>query len=132
MTDTIPTIENYRGVDLHDQQDESRLVLVRAHVDQVFNLADDLKALLAWIEDRRTAPESRQLAGALIRAQFEAATDNRRVRPSVDLDRVEALTASLGSAKWRSPTHYCSGILPRTSPANDRRNPVRRPKPLVR
>jgi len=131
MTEQIPIVETYRGVGLHDQQEDERLAVVRADIDTVFDLAGRIDALVDWLANRSKSPESRLLAKALILAEVEVATEARRTRPDVDLPWLFAVTAGLESVRWRSRTHYDTILMPRPAPGNDQRNPVRRPVPLV-
>lgn len=125
----IPTIGTYRGVELHDHQDEDRLAIVRAEIDAVFELQERTNGLVAWAEDRGRSPESRLLAEALVRAQCEAAAENRRTMPGVDLAHLRAVTAGLDGLEWRDPVHFdtliASGPAPGVSNAA-----VRRPQPI--
>lgn len=127
----IPIIDHYRGVGLHDQQDEARLAVVRSEIDATFAIGQDLHALLEWVKNRSKSPESRLLAKALILAHVEVATDKRRARPNVDIEWLTAVTTCLDTIKWRSKTHYCTIILPRPGPGDQPGNPVRRAVPLA-
>ena len=131
MNHQIPIIDVYRGVGLHDQQDTERLSLVRSEIDAVFAAGGEIPYLLDWVANRGKSPESRLLAKAMILAHIEAASEQRRTRPAVDVDWLHAITGHLDSVKWRSRTHYDGGMGPRPMPGDHPRNAVRRPVPLA-
>jgi len=128
---TIPVIEIYRGVGLHDQQDEARLALVRSDVDAAFALAGNVTGLVTLARDRSRAPEARLLAAALTLAEHELAVDERRVRPNVSREQLAAITAGLGTT--RSPLFYDSIYSPLSlaRQPGDSGLPVRRAQPLI-
>ena len=114
---------------MHDRQDEERLSIVRAEIDQVFDLQERVRDLVDWTANRSKSPESRLLARAMAHALWEAAAEGRRVRPHVDLGYLDAAVAGLDSVRWRDPAFYDSLLAPRCGP--DTLNwPVRRPQPL--
>lgn len=125
--DRIPIIETYRGIGLHDQQTPRRLEVVRRAIDDVFTKTDSGE-LTRIAGDVRWPPEARKLAAALLQAEFEIAVDERRERPSIDLDRVAASVAGIDSKKWRDPIHFAS-LLDRGWSAGEE-GPVRRDEPL--
>jgi hypothetical protein len=53
------------------------------------------------------------------------AAETRNNRPPIDLERLRASTAGLGSRRWRSPTHFCSDLdhdenaVPREQPLDE-------------
>src|SRR5262245_42347504 len=98
--DAIPTIGSYRGVPLEDQQSDARLGLVRSEIDHGFGLTD-AGALADWAGDSWHSPESRQLAGAMCESLWTVASETRANRPAIDLDKLRASTAGLGSRGWR-------------------------------
>jgi hypothetical protein len=63
------------------------------------------------------------LAAARAEALWELAAERREIRPDLDLRRLRASVAACDSAKWRSPTHFCSDLdnndnaVPRVSAA---------------
>lgn len=127
--DLIPTVGLHRGVPLHDRQDEERLAVVRTDINSVYELQDSLEALKKSAANRSMAPEARLFAAALIRAKFEAAVEERRERPAVDMDWLEAVVACLDLARYRDKNFYDTWLAPRHRPgALD--NPIRRPQPL--
>jgi hypothetical protein len=69
------------------------------------------------------SPESRQVAGAMCEALWTVASETRANRPLVDMDKLRAATAGLGSRRWRSPTHFGSDL-------DHDENMVRRDEPL--
>jgi hypothetical protein len=105
--DRIPTVGVYRGVNLHDQQSEERLAVVRTAIDRVFDQTDPLElAEIAF--NPAWPPEARLFAAAKLEALMEIAADERAVRPKIDLARVRAGVAGVDSKTWRNPTHYGS------------------------
>lgn len=125
----IPTVGAYRGVPLHDQQDEARLADVRRDIDAVFLIARDRRRLLECVQNRRCAPEARLLAKALIVAEIDEYKAQRRAAPPVDLEWLEAVTAGLGTRRGRCPWSYDSRFASRPQLGSLNR-PVRRPFPL--
>jgi hypothetical protein len=105
--DAIPIIGSHRGVPLEDQQSAERLGLVRAEIDHVLGLTD-AGALADWAGNSWCSPESRQLAAAMAESMWTVASETRANRPPIDLDRLRASTAGLGSKKWRCPWRYAS------------------------
>jgi hypothetical protein len=105
--DEIPTIETYRGVGVEDQQSPERLALVKAEIDLVLGMTDAIE-LADWAEDPWHSPESRLLACAMCESLWAVASETRANRPLIDLDRVRASTAGLGSRRWRDPWRYAS------------------------
>jgi len=127
----IPIGERYRNVALHDQQDHERLAVVRVEIDEVYGLTGQISALFDWAAHRGKSPESRLLAAALVRAEFDMAIDERRARPNVDLDRLAAVTAGLATARHRR--YFDSMFAPCPPPGalpGDPRMPVLRSQPL--
>lgn len=125
--DKIPIVETYRGVELHDEQDEERLRVVRAEIDHVFDEIEDLSDLVKWACYPGHAPESRLLAAAIVRAEFKRATDERRVRPDVNLERLGAGVAALDSNRRRCAWYYCSIFEPHDPPGEPRKVPRKVP-----
>jgi hypothetical protein len=109
--DEIPTIGTYRGVPLEDQQSDARLALVRAEIDRVLGMTD-ARDLAGWAADSWHSPESRQLAVAMCETMWTVASETRANRPPIDLARLRASTAGLGSRRWRSPWHFSSLLDP--------------------
>ena len=103
--DAIPVIGLHRGVPLEDHQSPQRLALVKAEIDHVLGMTD-ARALADWADDPWHAPESRQLAVAMAESLWTLAAETRANRPPIDLDRLRASTAGLGSVEWRSPVVY--------------------------
>ena len=127
--DKIAIVETYRGVGLHDSQSEDRLRVVRAEIDHVFDHIEGLDELVNWAANQGHAPESRLLAAAIVRAEFKRATDERRVRPDVNLEYLGACVAGLDSIRCRSPHYYGSIFEPRDPPG--KRIKVMRPNRLA-
>ncbi|MER8431384.1 hypothetical protein [Mesorhizobium caraganae] len=124
----IPTVGEYRGIGLHDHQDEARLVLVRRELDTVLDL-HDITLLVEICADPTWSPEARLLAAAKLRARHQLAAEDRRSRPLFDMAYITACVGSLDSQYWRSPTHYGSLLEPGRGPHEP--GPVPRPVPLV-
>jgi hypothetical protein len=122
--DAVPTVGAHRGVPLEDHQSDARLALVRAEIDRVLGMTDAIE-LADWAGDSWHSPESRQLAGAMCESLWTVASETRANRPLVDLDKVRASTAGLGSRRWRSPAHFCSDLdhcenaVPREQPLDE-------------
>jgi hypothetical protein len=108
--DTIPVVEVYRSVGLHNYQGPERLRIVRAAIDHVFTL-EHVAALVAYFEDATHPPEARILAGVRTRALCELAAERRDSnRPDVDLERIQGTIVGLNSRGWRHPrvfTYLC-------------------------
>src|SRR5262245_17802673 len=100
--DAIPVVGLHRGVPLEDQQSPERLAFVRAEIDHVLNMTDAV-ALSDYAGNAWHSPESRQLAAAMCESLWTVASETRANRPTIDLDRLRASTAGLGSKKWRDP-----------------------------
>jgi hypothetical protein len=105
--DQIPVVEIYRGVGIEDQQSFERIRLVKREIDRVHRMsgADELAD---YAGDARHPPEARMLAGARAEALWELAAEERRLRPTISLERLRAATAGLGSKTWRDPDYHCS------------------------
>jgi len=121
-TGKIPSVGLYRGQRLHSAQSEARLQVERAEIDEGFALVD-IAELFRFAQNERKAPEARLAAGALIKARWKLATDDRRARPNIDLELVDATVGALDGEYWRSPTHYGSlfdhDAVPRETPLTD-------------
>jgi hypothetical protein len=109
--DAIPTVEVYRGVGIEDQQSPERIKVVKRAIDRVHAM-DDPEQLAAFADNAHNPCESRLLAAAKCEAAFEISTEERRLRPPVDMERMRASTAGLGSKKWRDPWHFASLLDP--------------------
>jgi len=105
--DAIPVVGLHKGVPLEDQQSDARLALVRAEIDHVLNMTDAV-ALFDYAGDAWHSPESRQLAAAMAESMWAVASETRANRPPIDLDRLRASTAGLGSRRWRDPWRHAS------------------------
>jgi hypothetical protein len=121
--DAIPVIGLHRGVPLEDQQSPERLALVRSEIDHVLGMTDAV-ALSDWADDPWHSPESRQLAVAMAESMWTVAAETRNNRPPIDMDRLRASTAGLGTRRWRDPWRFCSlldsaGGVPREQPLDD-------------
>jgi hypothetical protein len=110
-SDEIPTIGTYRGVPLEDHQSDARLEVVRREIDVVLGMADPGE-LARWADDPWHSPESRQLACAMAETAWTVAAETRANRPPINLERLRASTAGLGSKRWRSPWHFSSLLDP--------------------
>jgi hypothetical protein len=107
----IPIVEVYRGVGIEDQQSPERIETVKRAIDRV-HATDDPEQLAAYADDAWNPPEARLLAAAKCEAVFEISTEERRLRPSIDMERLRASVAGLGSKKWRSAWHFASLLDP--------------------
>jgi len=107
MDDAIPVIGSHRGVPLEDAQSDARLSLVKAEIDHVLNITEAV-ALADWADDAWHSPESRQLAVAMAESMWTVASETRANRPPIDLERLRASVAGLGSKTWRDPWRYAS------------------------
>jgi hypothetical protein len=128
----IPIIETYRGVGLHNFQDEARLRIVRGEIDIVIEISD-LADLVEWAKDSGHAPESRSLAGEKALAILSGFGQARQKRPHRDLtpEYIKAVIAGLNSDKWRSPWVYGTLLEPGPAPGKPSRA-VKRETPLER
>jgi hypothetical protein len=100
--DEIPTVGTHRGVPLEDHQSDARLEVVRREIDVVLGMTDPGE-LARWADDPWHSPESRQLACAMAESMWAVAAETRALRPAIDLERLHASVAGLGSLKWRDP-----------------------------
>jgi hypothetical protein len=108
--DRIPTDGEYRGVDLHAGQSETRLVTVRRDIDAA-HLLVDLAKLVAFADDAANAPEARLFARAKALATLDEAVDRRAPRQrgaELSRERIRASTMACDLLKWQSPVFYCS------------------------
>jgi hypothetical protein len=101
----IPTIATHRGVGIHEHQTPARIKLVKAAIDRVARTKDILR-LVDFAADPQQPPEARMFAASKVEVEYELAAEERRNRPTVDLDRVRATVAGLDSVVWRSPAVY--------------------------
>jgi hypothetical protein len=118
----IPTIATHRGVGIHDHQSPARIKLVKVAIDRVARVSDILE-LVDFAADSQRPPEARMFAASKIEVEYELAAEERRNRPTVDLDRVRATVAGLDSLVWRDPDCYGSlleqGGVEREVPLDD-------------
>jgi hypothetical protein len=107
--DRIPAIDWHRGCAIEDPQPHDRVKLVKRAIDHIHGLSlDDAEALVAYAGDARNPPEARLYAAARLEALWQLASEERRLRPGVSLERLRASVAGLGSKTWRSPWHFAS------------------------
>ncbi|MFK4538011.1 hypothetical protein ABIA00_006194 [Bradyrhizobium ottawaense] len=125
ISDRIPKVGAHRGVPLDDQQTEDRLAVVRRDIDAVFEETDS-KALIKIAANPQWAPEARRFAAAKLQATHQIAADERRARPSIDLEYVKACVAGLDSQRWRDRRFYASML---DVALRDGREPVEREVP---
>jgi hypothetical protein len=115
----IPTITAHRGVGIHDCQTPARIKVVKAAIDRVARMSDILE-LADFAADPQQPPEARMFAANKVEVEYELAAEERRNRPTIDLDRVRATVAGLDSLEWRSPVVYGTdledGGVPREEP----------------
>jgi hypothetical protein len=106
--DAIEIGELYRGVGVESDQPRERIEhVVKPQIDIVHDI-DDPEQLLAYADNARNPPEARLLAAAKCEAAFEISTEERRLRPPIDMERQRASVAGLGSRRWRDPDRYAS------------------------
>jgi len=108
----IPTIATHRGVGNHDHQPPARIRVVKAAIDRVARMSDILE-LTDFAVDPRQPPEARMFAASKVEVEYEVAAEERRNRPTVDLDRVRATLAGLDSLEWRDPWQFGTLLDPR-------------------
>ncbi|MFO1118336.1 MAG: hypothetical protein U1E28_21915 [Beijerinckiaceae bacterium] len=108
--DDFPIIDRHCGVGIHDFQTPARIATIVkpaiaavAGMNDVFGLAD-------YAANYLKPPEARLFAAAKVEAAHAIATDERRVRPDVDLEKVRASVAGLRDLRWSSLSHYCSAF----------------------
>ena len=118
----IPTIATHRGVGIHDHQTPARIRIVKAAIDRVARMSDILE-LANFAADPRQPPEARMFAANKVEVEYELAAEERRNRPTIDLDRVRASVAGLDSLIWRDPDRYGTllehGGVEREQPLDD-------------
>ena len=125
--DLIPSVGKYRGVRIHNEQSERRILkIVRPAIDVVLAMTD-IKRLAAYAADPRHPPEARLLAAARCENDWKSCADERRIRPLIDLEKIRAAVAGVASQTWRSPSHYASLLDPFSGAAPREARP--RPKP---
>lgn len=126
---SIPIVEVYRGVGIHDQQPQDRINhVVKPEIDEVITNCDNLPWLFVYCGDVTKAPEARLLAAALCKSIFQLSVSERRERPSIDITLVEARVAGLESETWRCPWTYGTLMAPGRVPGQP--GAVRREVPL--
>ena len=120
--DAIPSVGLYKGVPLEDQQSDARLALVRAEIDHVLGMTD-AGELADYAGNPWHSPESRQLACAMAETAWTVAAETRALRPTIDMEKLHASTAGLGSRHWRDPWRHASlldhGGIEREVPLDD-------------
>jgi hypothetical protein len=90
--DVIEIVELYRGVGIESDQPRERIEhVVKPQIDIVHDI-DDPDQLLAYADNARNPPEARLLAAAKCEAAFEISTEERRLRPPIDMERARAPT----------------------------------------
>ena len=84
----------------------------------------DVGELVDYAGNPWHAPEARQLACAMAESMWTVAAETRALRPGIDMERLRASTAGLGSRRWRAPDRFASlldphGGVPREEPLPD-------------
>jgi hypothetical protein len=126
--DQLPAVEMYRDCRIHDCQSPSRIAVVKRELDEVFEISG-IRRLDNILRDPGWAPESRLLAYAKFKGEWERAIEERIPRPTgITLEAATAWTCSLDSVEWRDPINYASDLDP--DPPAALRSPVRRETPL--
>ena len=64
--------------------------------------------LADYAADPRHSPESRQFAAAMAESTWTMAAETRAIRPPIDMERLHASIAGLGSRRWRDPWRHVS------------------------
>lgn len=129
MQNPIPSIGLHRGVPLHNHQDEARLAIVRADIDDVYTLQGRTAALARFADDPRRAPEARAFAAELALSDIRRAADRRRARRvTVEPEVLEMHAIGCSCETWRCETHYCSST--ESFNPTKGREPVERDRPL--
>jgi hypothetical protein len=112
----FPALDQYRGCNIHAFQPRERIEhVVKPAIDLVAEMADPV-ALFEYAANRFNPPEARLLAGKICRKCCELAAAQRRTMPAVDLQKLGALTAGLGSWRWTSPWTYTSMLCDENLP----------------
>jgi hypothetical protein len=101
----IPVIATHRGIGIHDHQGPARVKIVKAAIDRVTRMSDILQ-LAAFAADSQQPPEARTFAAKKVEVEYEMAAEERRNRPTIDLEKLRAAVAGLDSLEWRSPVVY--------------------------
>jgi hypothetical protein len=118
----IRTIAVHRGIGIHDHQSPARIRIVKAAIDRVARMSDILK-LTDFAADPQQPPEARLFAANKVEVEYQLSAEERRNRPTIDLDRVRASVAGLDSVEWRSPVVYGTdledGGVEREEPLDD-------------
>ena len=67
----------------------------------------DIRQLFAITKTPRWSPEARLAASGQIRALWALAAEDRRQRPDIDLELVDAYIGGLDIEGWRHPWRFC-------------------------
>jgi hypothetical protein len=103
----IPISETHRGVGIQKWQSARRVEVVKAEIDIVFEISDE-EELFTFLRKDAHSPEARQLAAAKLKATHQIAVQERRARPKIDMEMVEALGSGLDCLHWMSRRCYGS------------------------
>ena len=107
--DHMPAVAWHRGCAIQDGQSDARIEHVKRAIDRIHVLSlDDAAELITHAGDPANPPESRLYAAARLEALWQLASEERRNRPAIDLDRVRACVAGLASRRWRDSDRFCS------------------------
>src|SRR5262245_50385647 len=98
--------EEYRGVRLHPGQSPARMRTVQNDIDLVLALAaiGAFEKLYRLAFDARASPESRLLAGELVKAAVA------RGEAGCDLGKLEAVLVALADPEQAHPVFFCSQV----------------------
>jgi|SRR6185312_3553707 len=108
MSDKITPVEHYREIAIDDCQSRDRVdTVVKPAIDEVFAMTST-ERLMLYCADVTRPPEARQFAAAKLDAEYQMAAAGRVSRPNVDVGRVHAMVAGLGSRGWRDPRAFGS------------------------
>jgi hypothetical protein len=110
LSDALPICEIYRGCGVFSRQPRERIeTVVKPEIDLVSALTDPV-ALYAFAFDPMHSPEARLAAAARCEAAAGIVTARRERGPAVDIDKLRAAVAGLGSEIWESPVYYGSDL----------------------
>jgi hypothetical protein len=117
MLSDMPILAEFKGVPIHDYQDEARIrTVVMPEIERAMSL-DSTEALFAFLKDPYRSPEARLEAGRRLLNPAEELEAQRR-KVSVDVARVKAHMAGLGSLRHASPVFYGTWLAPGLRPGS--------------
>jgi hypothetical protein len=103
----MPTIEDYRGVGVHDFQTSERISgVVKPAIDFVYAMSNP-DALFDYAGQATNPPEARMFAADKYRATNEARKTEHGDRLG-RLEQLDAATSGAATLRWADPAQYCS------------------------